>query len=154
MVRRCTIFVLKLLLLSNGSQGGERKTPGAGRLPGCRVGQAERHAVEDVCSLGVLHGRTVNQIKPAQLDSTTSGIAFVRPADAKEILLRPRASVPQAILCTINVNKVGAGMDVTVKDAKEKPQTRYKYLFQTGTGTVACDKTPIAQRGACKSKTG
>ena len=95
----------------------------------------------------------VGQIKLEELDSTTPGIVLVRPAEAREILLRPKATVPQAILCTIDVIKTGAGMDVLVTDSKQKPQTRWKYLYQTGSGTVAVDTTSIPKGGACKSKT-
>ena len=96
---------------------------------------------------------SVSQIKVGELNSSTSGIAFVHPSEAKEILQRPKATVPQAILCATNVNDLGVGGDVTVTDCNQRPQTRFRYLFQTGTGNVTCDTTSIPKGGACTTKT-
>ena len=44
-------------------------------------------------------------------------------------------------------------MDVPVTTGDGKPDSRYKFLFQTGTGEVVCDKSSFTVGGRCTSKT-
>ena len=95
----------------------------------------------------------VQQSKFASLNDGVSAIAFATPTQAKEALERPLASVPQAILCTLPLNGAGVGGWIAVKNGKGKADSRYRYLFQTGTGPVALDMSHVPRGGEVKSST-
>ena len=95
----------------------------------------------------------VPQMRFEQLDAITPGVAFATPEETRQALQRPKASVPQAVLCSKDINEMGVGLDVPVTDSHGKPDSRYRYLFQVGTGEVSCDKSSFQVGGAFATKT-
>ena len=80
-------------------------------------------------------------------------MAFATPDETREALQRPKAIVPQVVVCSKDVNDSGVGHDVPVTDGNGKPDSRFRYLFQVGTGEVKCDKSSFQVGGACATKT-
>ena len=78
----------------------------------------------------------VPQREYSELSTTTAGVAFATPEETREALARPKASVPQVILCTKDLNDIGVAIDVPVTNGHGKPDSRFRYLFQIGTGEV------------------
>ena len=95
----------------------------------------------------------VAEIYAYELSPTKSGIAVVTPTDARDILSRPLATVPQAILRSSKVSDVGVYHDVPVNDGKKHIQLRKKYLFQTGSGIVVMNTSSIEKGGRVQSRT-
>ena len=91
---------------------------------------------------------SVPQLPIEQLNYNTSGIAFVRPLDAQELVSRPKANVPQAILCTRNITDTGVRVIIPVKDEKGRPQELSRFLIQTGTPDVTVNLSDIPVGGA------
>ena len=96
---------------------------------------------------------SVPQRTVAELTTNVAGVALATPTETREALARPRALVPQAVLCSVDETKTGVGMDVPVTTANGKPDTRWRFLFQTGTGEVLCDKSSLLVGGRCANKT-
>jgi len=80
-------------------------------------------------------------------------VALATPTETREVLARPRASVPQAVLCAVDESKTGVGMDVPVTNGHGKQDSRYRYLFQVGTGTVVLDRSSLQLGARCTAKT-
>ena len=95
----------------------------------------------------------VPQKKVTELTVDVPGVALATPTETREVLARPRASVPQAVLCAVDESKTGVGMDVPVTNGHGKPDSRYRYLFQVGTGTVVLDRSSLQLGARCTAKT-
>ena len=58
------------------------------------------------------------------------------------------------MLCAVDVNKAGlVGIDIPVTNGHGKPDSRFRYLYQDGTGTVLFDKNALQLGGRCTTKT-
>ena len=86
---------------------------------------------------------SVPQVSVAKLDPDVPGVAFVKPAEARELCARPTAQCAQALLCSAPVNGNGVGVNVPVHDANGRPQTFFRYLVQIGSTPVEFNKSAI-----------
>ena len=57
------------------------------------------------------------------------------------------------MLRTLNVDQLGTGMWIPVKDANGRAQERYRYLIQIGTGNVALNMGQFEHGGVMTSRT-
>ena len=107
-------------------------------------------AAEPICRV-YNHSTTIEQ----NVDEIHSGNAALPvcqsdvqvPSPSRQVNLLPNGCAP------FQVNALSPGMDALATDAKQKPQTHWKGLYQTGTGTAAVDTASIPTGGHCKSKT-
>ena len=106
-------------------------------------------AAEPICRV-YNHSTTIEQ----NVDEIHSGNAALPvcqsdvqvPSPSRQVNLLPNGCAP------FQVNALSPGMDALATDAKQKPQTHWKGLYQTGTGTAAVDTASIPTGGHCKSK--